>query len=77
MKVKELISALKKEDPERVVVLSSDEEGNNHYLLPDNFIGLGYFDLDAKEFYGEEEAEEDYQDDIQEKKFIKALCIYP
>lgn len=35
MTVKKLISLLKKEDPKRVVVLSSDSEGNSFSLLAD------------------------------------------
>ena len=36
MKVKELISRLKMLDQEKVVYLSSDEEGNNFGTLDDN-----------------------------------------
>jgi hypothetical protein len=77
MKVKDLIEALKKEDQEREVILSSDPEGNSHYLLPDNFIGHGHWDKKHCDFYGEGDLDEYSKEELREKGFVKALCIYP
>jgi hypothetical protein len=39
MKVKDLIKKLQKEDPNRLVVLSGDSEGNSHYELNSYWLG--------------------------------------
>lgn len=72
MKIKDLIKVLEREDQDREVILASDPEGNNHYLLPDNFIGRGFFDLDNLEYRSEGNTE-----DCNLDTFVKALCIYP
>lgn len=48
MKVKELIGFLQKEDPERLVIVSIDEEGNRYHEA--RAIDIGFF-YDS-EFYG-------------------------
>lgn len=49
MKVKELIELLKKLDPESMVLLSSDEEGNNFSPMYD--FGTGNFEKDSESDY--------------------------
>jgi len=39
MKVSDLIYKLQQEDPERIVVMSGDSEGNNHSPLYDYWLG--------------------------------------
>jgi hypothetical protein len=79
MKVRELIEKLQQEDPERLVIVSSDEEGNSMnplqeiataaYSKEDREIGLETLtDEDKEQGYGEEDVIEDG---------IPALVLYP
>lgn len=59
--VKELIKALKKLDPEAVVVLSSDGEGNSYSPLCEDF-GVSRYKADST-YSGELVSESDFSDD--------------
>lgn len=79
MKVKDLIKQLQKIDQERLVILSSDEEGNSYSLLrvvsecayseEDRIVGLEELTaVDEKDGYSEEDVIADG---------IKAVCLWP
>ena len=70
MKVQELIELLKKVDePNRIIVLSSDAEGNKYSPL--GHIELGRY-LEENKYRGEV-----YPDKADVKDSIKSLIIYP
>ncbi len=83
MKVKELIKVLRNYDPEKVVVLSKDEEGNRFSPLDENFED-GYYRPESS-YYGEayygyhnkEEYEENCEIDIDDKDIQKAIILFP
>ncbi len=66
LKVKDLIERLQKQNPEKMVYLSSDPEGNMFRPMYENCIGGAYFD-DKHEIYDHEE----------EKLIPNAIIIYP
>ena len=85
IKVKELIKMLQKEDPEAVIIMSSDSEGNNYSPFSDfgvnNYIPDGphrgdvyMIELDEKDIE-QGFTEEDLGPDDPEK--VKALVFYP
>lgn len=81
MKVKKLIELLQKEDPNRIVVLSSDMEGNNFGELDDVSTGkwdktnreIGLEKL-TKELIGYGYSEEDVMKDGQKAVFLWPNC---
>jgi hypothetical protein len=79
MKVKELIKILSKENPERVVVLSMDEEGNG--FSPLSGVQRASFDEDEQNI-GIEELTDDHKEegyseyDLLENG-IPALVLWP
>lgn len=78
MKVKELIEELKELDPEMVVVLSEDAEGNRYNEA--RTVGVGLFNESEKEFYDEETLEDDYdEDEVNEIRgdSAKCICLWP
>jgi len=78
MTVKELIKKLQEYDPDRIVVLSSDSEGN-HYDTAYS-IGTGSFNEEDNQFGLEELTEEDKKAGYCEEDVIEgvpALCIWP
>ena len=63
MKVKNLIKALQKQDPEATIVYSVDEEGNAYH--PVDFAPVdGWYNRDEHDFSSE-----------QFKGYVKAVCI--
>lgn len=82
MKVKDLIEVLKGVDPERVVVLSCDEEGNRYNVLSD-YDTESLFVLDWHEIYPEKITEEmkadgwDNDDLYSGDDGVKAVVLWP
>lgn len=79
MKVKELIKILQKEDPERLVVLSCDEEGN--YYSPLSALNLGKYNKESHavglESLTRELEESGYSEEDVMEDGVKALILYP
>ena len=74
MTVQDLIDLLSAEDPTAEIVISRDPEGNAY--APVGYIGQGYFDSRASEFYTEEDFfNEDY--DEEEPHGLPAVGIWP
>ncbi len=81
MKVKQLIKLLQKEDPDRIVVVASDAEGNNYSPLSD--ITTGAYDPETtySGVYGLEKLTKAgiklgySEEDVIKGK--KALCLHP
>ena len=82
MKVGELVKQLLKLDQERLVVLSSDEEGNNFSPLDDS-ISEGAYQADSTysgQFGLEKLTKRDKEDGFEEEDVVdgvKAICLYP
>lgn len=70
--VKELIQELQKEDPDRVVILSSDAEGNRHSPLA-GFDKRAY--VEENSWSGEVYDEDDC--DLEDEKPVKAVVLFP
>lgn len=68
MKVKDLIEQLKEMDPEAIVVLSADSEGNRHDTLYQ--VATGFWN--GEEFWGDWEEEEDTPGNGD-----PAVCLWP
>lgn len=68
MTVGELHDHLEKFDRDLIVVLSSDEEGNNYSALYEG--RLGVYDLDECEFEG-------YDDTIDNAESANCIALYP
>ena len=85
IKVKELINMLQKEDPEAVIIMSSDGEGNNYSPLSDlgdiDYVPDGtcrgdiYMRELTKEDIEQGFTEEDLGPDDPER--VKAIVLYP
>lgn len=68
MKVKDLIKALQKVDPEKIVVMAKDEEGNGYSPLEG--ISEGVYEADSS-YSGEYGTVEDFPSGK------KAICLHP
>lgn len=78
MKIKQLIKILQKEDPERIVILSQDEEGN--YFSPLTAIETAVYDKKEHEIGLEELTEELREQGYSEedvKTGTKAVILWP
>lgn len=71
MTVKELIEKLRREDGDRIVVLSSDPEGNSKATLDSDF-GHGYW-LPEDEYVNADEDEDEYDPEGRQP----ALSLWP
>lgn len=69
MKVKHLIKTLQKEDPEMLIVMSKDGEGNSFSPLAD--IGDGFYVAEST-WSGDL-----YCEDEKPKKSKKVICLWP
>lgn len=81
MTVKELIKQLQKEDPERVIVLQRDPEGNGYSPMKDFWTGAyvekyGEVGLEPQDLDEEAKKKGYTKDDVKENG-KKALIIYP
>lgn len=75
IKIKELIAELSKFDPELMVIMSKDAEGNRYMEL--SGIGLMYFDRSNDDAYTESDLE-DADFGVPDKEgFEKSICFWP
>ena len=81
MKVKDLIKELQKLDPERIVVMSSDAEGNSHSPLYSISEGAYREESTYSGDYGLEKlTDEDIKDGYSKEDVVygeKAICLHP
>lgn len=79
MTVKELIERLQKEDPDRVVVLSTDEEGNRFHLIHDVQAAAYCQGETGPEEMTDELREQGYgeEDLLQGEDVQKAVVLWP
>jgi hypothetical protein len=76
MKVKEFIELLKKEDPESMVIMSCDSEGNQFT----NGVAIGngtIYKEDLEKYYIDSYDSEDEDDYEAEDGTVKVICLYP
>ena len=71
MKIKQLIKLLEKEDPNRIVLIASDSEGNSYHLFG------GFFGLANCQKNGHEYEIWDEDDEEEERKGKPAFVLYP
>jgi len=78
MTVKDLIEKLEKQDPEAVIVLSNDEEGNGFSALAS--IDEGSYDEDTGEYGPAKLSDEDREAGLSDEDIVrgkKAICLWP
>lgn len=70
MKVKDLLKKLKEINPEAIIILSSDPEGNSFHTLQDvsSDLKIGAFGSDEVEIYNQMSVEDG---ELSQKKFDK------